>query len=136
MKSDVKSDKSDRKSKGGARVFSICDLKQGYHHVELDEESSYLTTFATPFGRYRWLRLPFGLKVSTEIFQKQLCMALEGLEGVQIVADDVILYGKDHDDHNRNLRNLLSRCEEHGVRLNLNKCQCNVPEIKLCLLLA
>ena len=114
----------------GARVFSICDLKQGYHHVELDEESSYLTTFATPFGRYRWLRLPFGLKVLSEIFQKRLCMALEGLEGVQCVADDVIVYGRDHDDHNCNLRNLLSRCEEHGVRLNPDKCQFNVPEIK------
>ena len=114
----------------GARVFSICDLKQGYHHVELDEESSYLTTFATPFGRYRWLRLPFGLKVSSEIFQKRLCMALEGLEGVQCGANDVIVYGKDHDYHNCNLRNLLSRCEEHDVRLNPDKCQFNVPEIK------
>ena len=113
-----------------ARVFSICDPKQGYHHVELDEESSYLPTFATPFGRYRWLRLPFGLKVSSKIFQKRFCMALEGLEGVQYVADDVIVTGKDHNDHNRHLRNLLSRCEEHGIRLNPNKCQFNVPEIK------
>ena len=57
-------------------------------------------------------------------------MALEGLEGVQCVANDVIVYGKDHYDHNRNLRNLLSRCEEHGVELNPDKCQFNVPEIK------
>ena len=57
-------------------------------------------------------------------------MVLEGLEGVQCVADDVILYGKDHDDHNRNLRILLSLCEEHGIRLNPDKCQFNVPEIK------
>ena len=111
----------------GAKVFSICDLKQDYHHVELDEHSSYLTIFATPLGQYRWLRLPFGLRVSFEIFQKRLCMALEGLEGVQCVADDIIVYGKDHDDHNSNL---LSRCEEHGVTLNPNKCQFNVPEIK------
>ena len=114
----------------GAKVFSVCDLKQGYHHVELDEKSSLLTTFATPFGRYRWLRLPFGLKVSSEIFQKGLCMALEGLEGVQCVADDVIVYGKDHEDHNRNLRNLLSRCEEHRIKLNPDKCQFHVSQIK------
>ena len=54
-------------------------------------------------------------------------MALEGLEGAQCVADDVIVYGKDHDDHNHNLRNLLSRCEEHDVRLNPDKCKFNVP---------
>ena len=113
----------------GAKVFSTCDLKQGYHHVELDEESSFLTTFATPFGRYRWLRLPFGLKVSSEIFQKRLCMALEGLDGVQCVADDVIVYGKDADEHNANLRNLLIRCDEHGIKLNPEKCKFNVPEI-------
>ena len=57
------------------------------------------------------------------IFKKRLCMALEGLEGVQCVADDVIVCGKDHDDHNHNMCNLLSRCEEHGVSLNQDKCQ-------------
>ena len=57
-------------------------------------------------------------------------MALEGLEGFQCVADDVIVYGKDHDDHNRNLCNLLSRCEEHGIRLNPDNSQFNVQEIK------
>ena len=86
--------------------------------------------FATPFGRYRWPRLPFGLEVSSEIFQKRLCMALEGLKGVQCVADDVSIYGKDHDDHNCNLRNLLSHCEEHEIKLNPDKCQFNVSEIK------
>ena len=113
-----------------AKVFSICDLKQGYHHVKLDEESSYLTTFATPFGRYRWLRLPFGLKVSSEIFQKRLCIALEGLEGIQCVADDVIVYGRDEDDHNCKLRSLLERCEQHGIKLNPDKCKFNVTQIK------
>ena len=51
-----------------AKVFSTVDLKSGYWHCVLDEESSHLTTFATPFGSFRWLRLPFGLSVSSEIF--------------------------------------------------------------------
>ena len=59
--------------------FSVCDLKSGYLHCELDYEPSLLTTLATPFGRFRWLCLPFGLKVSSEIFQKRLHPALEGL---------------------------------------------------------
>lgn len=75
----------------GAQKFSVCDLKAGYLHCELDDESSLLTTFATPFGRYRWLRLPFGLKVSSEIFERRLYQALEGLPGVRCIADDVIL---------------------------------------------
>ena len=44
-----------------AKVFSVCDVKSGFWHVVLDEESSYLTTFGTPTGRYRWLRMPFGI---------------------------------------------------------------------------
>ena len=50
-----------------SKTFAVSDLQQGYIHCELDDESSLLTTFATPFGRYRWRRLPFGLKVSSEI---------------------------------------------------------------------
>lgn len=49
-----------------AKVFSVCDLKSGYLHCELDHSSSFLATFATPFGRYGWLRLPFVLKVSMQ----------------------------------------------------------------------
>ena len=55
-----------------AKVFSTVDLRAGYWHCILDEESSFLTTFATPYGRYRWRRLPFGLSVSMEIFQKRV----------------------------------------------------------------
>ena len=76
-----------------ARVFSTIDLKSGYWHVSLDEGSSLLTTFSTPYGRYRWLRMPIGCNVSSEIFQKKLQQAMEGLEGVHCVADDIMLYG-------------------------------------------
>ena len=55
-----------------AKFFSKVDLSRGYWHCVLEEESSLLTTFSTPFGRYRWTRLPFGLSVSSEIFQKRL----------------------------------------------------------------
>ena len=51
-----------------AKVFSTVDLRSGYWHCAFDEESSLLTTFATPYGRYRWCRLPFGLSASSEIF--------------------------------------------------------------------
>ena len=54
-----------------AKVFSKVDLAQGYFHCKLDDNSSALTTVITPFGRFRWTRLPFGMKVSAEIFQKK-----------------------------------------------------------------
>ena len=65
-----------------AKVFSEFDLRNGYWHCKLDEESSLLTTFQTPHGRYRWLRLPFGLAISSEVFQKRLQTSLDGLKGI------------------------------------------------------
>ena len=78
---------------GQAKVFSNVDLRSGYWHCVLDEEPSLLTTVATPFGRYRWYRLPFGLSVSSEIFQKRVNQALARLEGVLYIVDDVLIYG-------------------------------------------
>nr|XP_058958995.1 uncharacterized protein K02A2.6-like [Pocillopora verrucosa] len=89
-----------------AKVFSVCDVKNGFWHVELDEDSSYLTTFGTPFGRYRWLKMPFGISPAPEYFQHRLDQAIEGLPGVRTVADDILISGegdtvqeavKDHD---------------------------------------
>ena len=65
-----------------AKVFTKVDLQSCYWHYTLDEDSSNMTTFVTPFGRYKWMRLPFGFNASSEIFQKQLNIALEGLEDV------------------------------------------------------
>ena len=58
-----------------AKVFTKLDVKEAFWHVKLDKESSLLTTMGTPFGRYRWARLPFGLSVSSEIFQRRLTQA-------------------------------------------------------------
>jgi len=110
-----------------ARIISTMDLKAGYWHAKLDEPSSRLTTFSTPFGRYRWLRLPFGLNVSSEIFAKRLQDCIHDLNGVICVADDLMIYGvgtTDDDaisDHDAKLVKLLQRCREMGIRLNAKK---------------
>lgn len=61
--------------------------------MQLDNESSKLTTFDTPYGRYRWKRLPFGVSVASEIFQKRLNQALDRLDGLLTVHDDMVIYG-------------------------------------------
>ena len=87
-------------------------------HVRLDKESSKLTTMITPFGRYWWKRLPFGLKVSSEIFQRKLDEALGGLEGVFSVVDDVVVAGcgqtmeEAQIDDQQKLTKTLKRCAE------------------------
>ena len=74
-----------------AKIFSKLDVKEAYWHVRLDEASSKLTTMITPFGRYMWKRLPFGLKVSSEIFQRKIDEALGDLDGVFNIVDDVVI---------------------------------------------
>ncbi len=104
-----------------SKVFTKVDLSSGYWHVKLDDVSSHLTTFQTNWGRYRWLRLPFGLSVSSEIFQKRLMEAFEQLSGVICVADDVIIHGKNMAEHDDNLVKFLQRCREKGIKLNSDK---------------
>lgn len=70
-----------------ARVFSKADVKGGFLQIELDEKSSLLTTFQTPWGRYRWRRMSFGICPAPEYFQQKLNQNLEGLMGVYKIAD-------------------------------------------------
>ena len=58
------------------------DATSGYWHIVLDLASSLLTTFNTPWGKFRWLRLPFGLKISSDVFQERLDRVLRLLDGV------------------------------------------------------
>ena len=102
-------------------VFTKLDLKLGYWHVTLDEESSYLTTFQTCFGRYRYPRLPFGLNVSAEIFQKKVLQVFGDMDGVIVVVDDLIVDGATKEEHDHNLRAVLQKCQEFGIKLNANK---------------
>ena len=118
-----------------AKVFSVCDVKNGFWHVELDQESSYLTTFGTPFGRYRWLKMPFGISPAPEYFQSTLDQAIENLPGVKTIVDDILIYGEGETqeeairDHDQKLLKLLQRCREKGITLNKEKFKMKLTEI-------
>jgi hypothetical protein len=73
------------------KIFSVVDAKNGFGHVELDDESSYLTTFNTPFGRYRWLRMPFGISSAPEEYKRRQDQTVEGLPGVRSIIDDILI---------------------------------------------
>ena len=106
-----------------ARVFTVIDLKRGYWHVPLSEESSMLTTFNTPYGRYRFTRMPFGINVAGDAFIRNLDAVLSGLENVTGIADDVYVYAENDEQHDRALTNVLNRLREHGIRIGSNKIQ-------------
>ncbi|XP_014665892.1 PREDICTED: uncharacterized protein K02A2.6-like [Priapulus caudatus] len=106
----------------GARWFFILDATKAYHSVSLDDESSYLTTFNTVYGRYRYRRC-FGLKDAQDVFQPQIDATFGDIKGITGIADDLIVYGfdesgKEHDDA---LHAALQRTRESGVKFNKKK---------------
>ena len=111
------------------KVFSKADLKDGFLQIQLDEESSKLTTFQTPWGRYRYLRMPFGISPAPEYFQRKLDQNLEGLNGIYKIADDILITGRGAsideavEDHDPNLLKLSDRCRERNLKLNREKLQ-------------
>lgn len=113
----------------GAQYFSKLDAAQGFWQIKLDEESSRYCTFNTPFGRYRFLRMPFGIISASEIFHRAMDNMLEGLEGVRCYVDDVVIWGSTLQEHNQRLSKVLQRIRENGLKLNRAKCQFGVQEI-------
>ena len=115
-----------------ATVFSVLDAKSGFLQIQLDYESSLLTTFNTPQGRYRWLRLPFGVKSAPEVYQRIMDTMLEGIPGCRAVMDDILIGGKDQEEHDQILKMVIQRATEWNLRLNFKKCQIRKPKVPYC----
>uniref|UniRef100_A0A674NI52 Gypsy retrotransposon integrase-like protein 1 n=1 Tax=Takifugu rubripes TaxID=31033 RepID=A0A674NI52_TAKRU len=105
----------------GACYFSVMDARSGYWAIKLTEESSKLTTFNTVFGRYRFLRLPFGIISAQDEFQRRVDETYEDLQGVTAIVDDILIFAKTKEEHDKNLHAMLQRSRERGVKLNPEK---------------
>ena len=90
-----------------AKVFSVLDASSGFWQIELDPESTKLCTFNTPFGRYMFKCLPFGLTCSQDIFQRIMSEMMEDIEGVEGVGDDILIWGENDDQHDSRLAKVL-----------------------------
>jgi len=119
-----------------AKIFSTLDAKDGFYQISLDEASSKLTTFWTPFGRYRYLRMPFGVSLAPEEFERNLQEKLSDLEGVEVIRDDIIVmgFGETQEqavrNHDENLVKLLERARKVNLRLNSRKMELKKSEVK------
>ncbi|PFX30098.1 Retrovirus-related Pol polyprotein [Stylophora pistillata] len=101
-----------------ARIFSSFDAKDGFYQVGLDQESSRLTTFWTPLGGYRYLRMPFGINLAPEVFESRLQECLANLPGVKVIRDNILVvgYGENHSEallnNDQNVVRLLERAKQ------------------------
>ncbi|CAL8139314.1 unnamed protein product [Orchesella dallaii] len=114
----------------GAKIFSRLDANSGFYQILLSPECRNLTTFMTPFGRFRYKRLPFGISSAPEHFQKRMMEILKDIPGVVIHVDDILVFGSTKKQHDERLRTVLRKLKEAGVTLNAEKCLFGVSEVK------
>ena len=113
----------------GKKVFTILDERSGFWQVKLTDKSSYLTTFNTPWGRKRFLRMPFGISSASEVMQKRNEETFGDIPDVHIIADDMIIAGKDEEEHDATFRKVMKRAREQNVKFNPEKIQFKVPKV-------
>ena len=114
----------------GAKFFSTLDAASGFWQIPLAPESSDLTTFITPFGRYRFTRLPFGITSGPEIFHRVMQTLLRGIAGAACFIDDIVIWGSTVEEHDARLRLVLTRCQQSGLRLKPSKCVFRSTSVK------
>ena len=113
----------------GSAVFSKLDLRLGFHQIELDEDSRDITTFATHDGLFRYKRLSFRVNSAPEKYQQIVRQVVSDISGVQNIADDLIVHGKNNEENDRNLHRVLQRLEEKNLTLNPQKCQFRMDKV-------
>ena len=119
-----------------AKVFTTLDAKDAFYQIGLDEASSKKTTFWTSFGRYRYLRMPFGISLAPKEFEPRLHEQLSGLDRVEILRDDILVagYGDIQEEaeanHDQNLRKLLDRARKVSLKLNSKKMNLKKQQVK------
>ena len=112
-----------------AKVFSVLDASSGFWQVKLDPSSAKLCTFNTPFGRYMFKRFPFGLSSSQDIFQRIMSDMFQDIDGVEVVVDDLLIWGETDEQHDSHLKRVLERVRQRNLKLNKSKCQLKLSEI-------
>lgn len=113
-----------------AKYFSLFDLKSGFWHMVLDKESSDLTTFITPFGRYKFNRVPFGLNCAPELFQRRMVQIFGDIPGVTNYFDDLCIHAETEKEHDEIVEKVMCRAREFGVKFNEEKIQYKVKEVE------
>lgn len=113
----------------GATVFSTLDANSGFWTIPLDNESSNLCTFITPFGRFKFLRLPFGISSAPEIFNTIMVDLFKNISNIVIYFDDILVYASTQEEHDRIIRKVLERAREVGMKFNMSKSKLNKKSV-------
>ena len=109
-------------SLAGGTKFSKLDLAHAYQQVCLDESSKHLTAINTHRGLFVYNRLPFGVSTAPAIFQRIVDSLLQGIPNVVAYLDDILITGRNDEEHLKNLEAVMTKLDNAGLRLKLTKC--------------
>ena len=113
-----------------SKWFTKLDCKKGFWQIPVTERTSDYLTFATPWGRYQYLRLPFGISSAPEVFAEIMNKTLEGIENCESAMDDIFIHAKSQAELKKTTEIVIRRLQEAGLTLNLEKCQFNTQRVK------
>ncbi|XP_036322132.1 uncharacterized protein K02A2.6-like [Rhagoletis pomonella] len=113
-----------------SKIFTVLDLKEGFWQIGLSAKASELCSFNTPFGCYRFKRLPFGIKIGPGVFQKYNERNYEDIPNVIVFIDDILIAAKSVEEHDRTLRLVMERARKLNIKFNVDKIQYKVTEVK------
>ena len=102
----------------GSTVFTKLDATSGFWQLPLDDETAKLTTFMTPFGRYFFHRLCFGISLAPKVLQRTVENILGDTEGVECYMDDILVHADGMEGHDGRLDQALNRLAQTGLKLN------------------
>ena len=101
-----------------ASMFTKLDTTSGFWQRKLDELSTKLCTFNTPYGRYSFTRMPFWHQICLEDYQRAFSEMVKDIEGCEAIIDDILIWGKDQQQHDERLRHVSDRLKKFNLKLN------------------
>ena len=114
----------------GAKYFSTLDLQAGYHHIPLDEASIPKTVFTSPFRKYKYTKVPFGLVQAPAYFQELMTRILEDFNFSITYLDDIIIFSRTAEEHLDHVKQVFEKLRSAHLSIKLNKCHFFTKEIQ------
>ena len=114
----------------GSKYFSTLDLRAGYHHIRLTTDSIPKTAFTSPFGKYEYVKVPFGLAQAPTYFQELMMGVLKDLLFAMAYLDDIIIYSSTPEEHLQHIKTVFEKLYHAKLSMKLSKCHFFAKEIQ------
>ena len=114
----------------GVKYFAILGLGAEYHHIPLDEASIPKTAFTSPFGKYEYIKVPFGLTQAVAHFQELMTGILKDFKFAIAYLDDIIIFSKTAEEHLDHIKQIFKKLRNAHLLMKFSKCHFFTKEIQ------